>query len=114
MTHEISEPERLKGYLILKKLTEQVSPVPIGKAYLWKEEIMKKVQETMAEMAPNGVGSQGEFTELLEKVLNIIQDEAKAEFSQDEAKVADIELTLSMIERSLGMVPFQVFFGEPR
>lgn len=94
------------------------SPVQIGSLYLHKEELMQEVQKTMNDLAPQGVNSQGEYIEILEKALNQVDQKMHAggigPNSEKEAMVADMELTLSMIERTLRMIPYQVFFAQNR
>lgn len=109
----ISEKERLNGWLRLNSLWEQVSQGQIGKAYLWKEKLMRDVQDTVLELAPQGVNSQGEFAEIVSKAIQAVDTEQRASASH-EAQMADVELTLGMIERTLKMIPFQVFFASSK
>lgn len=132
----ISEKDWFIGWLLMDRLTEQqlpdpdgvdvepfpppspgqkpeeggVSPVRMGAAYFQKEELMQQVQKVVADLAPNGVQSQAEYLGLLDKALDQVVKDSKAR-SDDPALLADIDLTIAMIERSLRMVPFQVFFS---
>ena len=116
---KLSEEERFKGWLLLEQLqsrqqqdtTGGVTQARMSDAYLHKEKIMQEVQKRILEMAPHGVQSQGEFLDLLEKAINSIGEDFKKTAS-DEALLSDIDLTTSMIERTLRMVPFQVFFAK--
>ncbi len=126
MTKKLSEKDWFKGWILLQQLEEQfsredtstsaggVTQARMGDAYFFKEKIMQEVQRRILEMAPHGVQSQGEFLELLEKALNSADEDYKkvASSSGDESVMADIQLTLAMIERTLRMVPFQVFFSQ--
>ena len=107
----ISEKEWFTGWMLLQQLAEQVSPVRIGSAYLWKEALREKVQQTIKDLAPHGVSSQGEYLELLNQALNLVSEQFKKQTS-DEAMLADLDLTTSMIERTLRMVPYQVIFAD--
>lgn len=108
--NSLSERERLDGSLRLLSLREQVSQGTIGKAYLWKERLMQDVQKVLSDLAPNGVGSQQEFLELLDKaVLQVDKEQRRATTSESE--MIDIEHTLNMIQRTLKMVPYQVYFS---
>jgi len=109
----ITEKERLVGWLQLNSLWEQVSRGEIGKAYLWKETLMKAVQDTILELAPDGVNSQAEFVELVSQAIQAV-DTSQRNSVGLEAEMADVELTLGMIERTLKMIPHQVFFSSSR
>lgn len=108
---DISEKEWFAGWMRLSQLWEQVNPVRMGDAYLWKEQTMQEVQRIMQQLAPQGVHSQGEYIDILEKAIAQV-DEMMRQKITDEAEMADVELTMSMIERTLRMVPHQVFFAQ--
>jgi len=108
---KLSEREWFAGWMRLAQLQEQVSPVRMGDAYLWKEEAMQEVQRQMLEMAPQGVHSQGEYIDIMEKALVQVDGTLRNKIT-DEGMMADVELTLSMIERTLRMIPHQVFFAK--
>ena len=108
---KLSEREWFAGWMRLVQLQEQVSPVRMGDAYLWKEQAMQEVQRQMLEMAPQGVHSQGEYIDIMEKALKAVDENLRNKIT-DEGMMADIELTLSMIERTLRMIPHQVFFAQ--
>lgn len=106
----ISEEERLRGWLMYNRLLEQVQVGNIGKAYLWKEELMQAVQAEIERIAPQGVSSQEQFADTISKAIQSIDKEQRLRASS-EAEMADIELTLNMVERTLKMIPHQVFFS---
>lgn len=110
MLPTISESERLKGWLLYNRLLEQVQVGNIGKAYLWKERLMQDVQEEIVNLAPHGVSSQEQFADIIAKAIQLIDKEQREKVSS-EAEMADVELTLNMIEKTLMMIPHQVFFS---
>ncbi|MFA6049976.1 MAG: hypothetical protein WC761_02160 [Candidatus Paceibacterota bacterium] len=110
---DISEKEWFLGWSLYSQLLEQANPVRMGDAYLWKEQIMTQVQGVINELAPDGVNSQGEYLAILDKALNQVDQDMRSQ-AQDEGMMADIELTLSMIERTMRMIPFQVFFSHAK
>lgn len=93
----------------LNALREQVSRGEIGKAYLWKEKLMTAVQDKVLELAPQGSSSQQDFVEVVQKAIEAVTRDSK-EWVSGEAEAADIDLTLGMIEKTLLMIPYQVFF----
>ena len=110
ISNSLSEEERLRGWLLYNQLLEQVQVGNIGKAYLWKEELMRAVQDEIMRIAPQGVSSQEQFADTIAKAIQAIDKEQRVSASH-EAEMADIELTLNMIERTLRMIPHQIFFS---
>jgi len=113
---KLSEEEWFKGWMLLEQLQPQgttggVTQARMSDAYFQKEKLMQEIQKRILEMAPHGVQSQGEYLDLLEKAINSVTDDFK-KTPADEALLSDIDLTTSMIERTLRMVPFQVFFAK--
>ena len=110
----VRQIERIYGLGEPSELDEQtvggVEPIPVGKAYFDKERIMQLVQSIILDKAPQGVTSQGEYIEILEQALSVANDKLKAEVGEDIEKMADYQLTLSMIERTLKQVPGDIFF----
>lgn len=91
--------------LLLQVLFEQaVQPKQqgqIGKAYLFREQIMQMVQSELKSMAKGGaITSQEQYVAACEDVLTKIR--------------SDFDLTFSMIERTLKQVPFQAFVSETK
>lgn len=109
-SNNISERDRLDAFMRLRSLREQVAQGNIGKAYLWKEKLMSAVQAAIVDLAPQGVASQAEFSDLIDKAVGQVDKETRLE-APLEAEMADIELTLGMIERTLKMVPHSIFFA---
>lgn len=114
----LSESERLKGWLVYGKLLEQMQqevpiaipnvgpdPIPMGKLYFKRSEIFERIVAKMRDMAPDGVSSQHQFVEILEQAINTINDELKREMSPDQ--MADIVLTINDVERELMFTPYQ-------
>lgn len=108
--NSITEEERFRGWLLYSRLLEQVSKVNIGKAYLWKERLMQDVQNEIIKLAPHGVSSQKEFVEIVEKAIENVERKQRNKITQ-ETEMVDVELTFNMIERTLKMIPYQVFFA---
>ena len=114
---KLSEEDRFRGWMLLEQLqqgqdtTGGVTQARIGDTYLHQEKIMQEIQKRILDMAPHGVQSQGEYLDFLEKAINSVTDDFK-KTAADEALLSDIDLTTSMIERTLRMVPFQVFFAK--
>ncbi len=116
----ISESNRLKGWLLYNRLLEQLNqpstipipnvgpdPEPIGKLYFKRNEIFDRIINKMKEMAPDGIGSQHQFVEIMEQAINTINDELKRELSADE--MSDVVLTIADIERELMFTPHEQF-----
>ena len=114
----LSESERLRGWLLYNRLLEQMEqnvpisipnvgpdPVPMGKLYFKRSEVFERIVSKMRDMAPDGVSSQHQFVEILEQAINTINDELKREMSPDE--MADVVLTLNDVERELMFTPYQ-------
>ena len=114
----LSESERLRGWLLYNRLLEQMQqevpiaipnvgpdPEPMGKLYFKRSEILERIVAKMRDMAPDGVSSQHQFVEILEQAINTINDELKREMSPDE--MADVVLTLNDVERELMFTPYQ-------
>lgn len=114
----LSESERLRGWLLYNRLSEQMqqevpiaipnvgpNPEPMGKLYFKRSEIFERIVSKMREMAPDGVSSQHQFVEILEQAINTINDELKRQYSPDE--MADIVLTVGDVERELMFTPYQ-------
>ena len=115
----LSESERLRGWLLYNRLLEQMQqevaiaipnvgpdPVPMEKLYFKRSEVFERIVSKMRDMAPDGVSSQHQFVEILEQAINTINDELKREMSPDE--MADIVLTIGDVERELMFTPYQV------
>lgn len=113
----LSEADRLRGWLLYTRLLEQIQqdvpiaipnvgpdPEPMGKLYFKRSEIYERIVAKMREMAPDGVSSQHQFVEILEQAINTINDELKREMSPDE--MADIVLTMNDVERELMFTPY--------
>ena len=82
----------------LKTLIEQIvheQVVGMSKAYMFKEQIMKRVQEGLIAEEEN-VSSQADFTHVLENEIEKVR--------------SDMDLTFDMVSRSLGNVPFEIFY----
>lgn len=87
-------------------VTPSPSPVPVNKAYFMLPDLRDMVILTIRELAPNGVGSQGEYRSLLSQAL----DEVDAKLNKNitsSSIMANIALTLNHIERELSEVPFE-------
>jgi len=114
----LSESERLRGWLLYNRLLEQMQqevaiaipnvgpdPVPMEKLYFKRSEVFERIVAKIREMAPDGVSSQHQFVEILEQAINTINDELKSQYSPDE--MADIVLTVNDVERELMFTPYQ-------
>lgn len=114
----LSESERLRGWLLYNRLLEQIQqevaiaipnvgpdPVPMEKLYFKRSEIFERIVSKMRDMAPDGVSSQHQFVEILEQAINTINDELKRQYSPDE--MADIVLSINDVERELMFTPYQ-------
>jgi hypothetical protein len=82
-------------------------PNPIGKLYFKRSEILNRIINKMKDMAPDGIGSQHQFVEIMEQAINTINDELKRELSTDE--MSDVVLTISDVERQLMFTPYEQF-----
>lgn len=87
-----------------------VSPFPIGKAYLNRNQIKDMVLSRLLELSPHGPPSVQEFEVLLDKVLNEV---SKALFTQNRSSEvqSDIVLTINDIQRELLSTPIESIFG---
>lgn len=112
-----NEGFRLKTWLLLNRLHEQMEqsvpltipnggpdPVPVEKLYFKRSEIYDRIVQKMHEMAPDGVGSQQQYLQILEQAIDTVNDELKRTMTPDE--MSNIVLTLNDIEREL-MTPDQ-------
>lgn len=90
-----SELEKMIRESVQEALTEvEAEKVTMGKAYRWKEAIMQAVQDALYARADT-IDSQEQLEGAIDEELQKIRE--------------DIDLTLSMIGRSLYQVPFAVF-----
>lgn len=99
-------PLRLEGKALkemIRLLAEQaVQPKAqgqIGKAYLFREQVMQMIQSELKSLAKGGaITSQEQYVAACDDVLTKIR--------------SDFDLTFSMVERTLKQVPFQAFVTE--
>lgn len=97
-------------YEEIEEIIDGPSPIPISSAYLEKDQVMDRVQELILNMAPTGLQSQNEFTDILNMAIKQAQKEFYAKANGLDER-ADFDLTLSMAERTLRSIPYYVFFA---
>lgn len=82
----------------LKLLIEQMVKkelVSMSKSYMFKEELMKIVQNSLKSYA-NDITNQEDFEQTIDNELSKLQ--------------SDLDLTISMIGKALKAIPFEIFF----
>lgn len=80
-------------YLIEQVVEQEV--INIGKAALFKEQIMQMVQQAVAASEDN-VANQNDFIQVIDSEIDKIK--------------ADMDLTYDMIARTLKSIPYEVFY----
>lgn len=92
-------------------ITGGPEPIRVGPAYLEKEAIMTRVQNIILDKAPQGTQSQAHFLDMLSQACDQMNNELSNECGEtDVDKMADLSLTLNMVERTLMGIPHEIFF----
>ena len=87
--------KKSKFKLIVEQMVKR-ELASIGKSYMFKEQLMKIVQDSLASYNVNDITSQEEFEQIIDKELIKVSE--------------DLDRTLSMIEKALKAIPYEIFF----
>jgi len=86
--------ERVKDILVENNQDINNQKIGPSKPYRWKEAIMRSVQDSLTAQS-NSIHSQEDFQKAIDLEIEKIR--------------GDIEMTLSMIARTLYQIPYQIF-----
>ena len=98
---------------IIKEATEAEQDRPVAgpsterlpKAYFMRDDLTKLIVDRMIELAPQGVSSQGDMVQLLNKALDETEQKLKGSIPNQDV-MSDIDLSLNQVYRDLANVPY--------